>query len=418
MTTRPNTLRAAAALLGFLAAAAPAQPRPPVRPGIVAIDDQLAEHRLDGFEFVRAADGFTLTRDPLEPDRSADPRWIAAFGPTDPDAPPPLLRGGESSAVFVIELTDGQRLPALILPGSTDDTLTLDLISLGEVDLPLEAVRRVRSIDEPATRDHAGLDDLVRLRNGDRLTGFVATLGPSIIIETDLGERTVPLASVAEIVLANEPATSTAPLLWLDSGVIIAARSLAQPNPTSFEITPAEPIGARAGTWRLSRADLQGVLLEPDRWIALAGIEPTARRTLGDRRWLPPLIAGDPASVVLATPDLEIPGPMEVEWSLPPDAERFATRVTLPESARVWGDFEFVVLTRDARGGERELHRVRLHAEHPEAAVVADLRPPPGAPAPAALLLRVEAGQRGPIDDRAVLIRPIVLLGDPDEPQP
>ncbi|MFG0328172.1 MAG: hypothetical protein ACF8SC_13010 [Phycisphaerales bacterium JB037] len=418
MTTRMNTLRAAAALLGLVAAAATAQPRPPARPGIVAIDDQLTEHRLETFQFVRAAGGYTLTLDPLATDRSADPRWIAAFGPTDPDAPPPLLRGGESSAVFVVELTDGQRLPALILPSATDDTLTLDLIALGEVELPLEAVRRVRSIDEPATRDDAGLDDLVRLRNGDRLTGFVATLGPSIIIETDLGERTLPLESVAEIVLANEPATSTAPLLWLDSGVIIAARSLTQPNPTSFEITPAEPIGARAGTWRLSRADLQGVLLAPDRWIALAATEPTARRAMDDRRWLPPLIAGNPASAVLATPDLEIPGPMEVQWSLPPDAERFSTRITLPESARVWGDFEFVVLTRDARGGERELHRVRLHAGEPTAVVAADLRPPTGNPAPTTLLLRIEAGQRGPIDDRAVLTRPIVLRGAPDEPQP
>jgi hypothetical protein len=121
---------------------------------------------------------------------------------------------------------------------------------------------------------------------------------------------------------------------------------------------------------------------------------------------------------VLFAGDIELPGPIEVSWDLPRGATRMACRVALPAAGRAWADVVVRVLVRE--GGEaREVASVELSREKPGAVLNVDLGGGVLGAARAAgversLIVRVEAGEMGPIQDTVRLERGVVLL-DPEE---
>jgi hypothetical protein len=94
---------------------------------------------------------------------------------------------------------------------------------------------------------------------------------------------------------------------------------------------------------------------------------------------------------------------MRVEWTLPAGASKLGTIAELPPSARVWGDCEVIV---EAVSGARatELARAHLSGATPSAEISGSLS---GA---TKLRVTIDAGPSGPIQDRVVLRRPMILI--------
>jgi hypothetical protein len=125
----------------------------------------------------------------------------------------------------------------------------------------------------------------------------------------------------------------------------------------------------------------------------------TSRATLASPDRLPPLDA----------PDIELPGPMSVEWSLPAGAVRLAGWAEVPTESRLWAEFALVFEGVSAAGVATPLARESMSGTRP--LVEFNIAVP--SPAPARLRVTLEPGARGPIQDRAVLRRTLVLLNAP-----
>lgn len=112
--------------------------------------------------------------------------------------------------------------------------------------------------------------------------------------------------------------------------------------------------------------------------------------------------------------DIELPGPMLVEWSIPPAATRIAGWAELPRDCWTWGHCTVVLSLEPGAGASAarvELLRETLSSEHPTAEFSVAIEP---AAATAVRTIRVEvlSGERGPIQDR-VLLRRVLLMCKP-----
>jgi len=116
---------------------------------------------------------------------------------------------------------------------------------------------------------------------------------------------------------------------------------------------------------------------------------------------MPPIV-GDPIGAALGAPDIELPGPMSVTWTLPAGVTRVAGVAELPVSARAWGDCSVVMFD----GAGAQVWTTRLSGDAPSAPFNIDLS---GKDA-LTLTVRVEAGANGPIEDRVLLRRVLLLL--------
>ncbi|MCX5689237.1 MAG: hypothetical protein NTV94_05515, partial [Planctomycetota bacterium] len=124
------------------------------------------------------------------------------------------------------------------------------------------------------------------------------------------------------------------------------------------------------------------------------------------RRWVPPVVVGDAMSAALGAADVELPGPMSVLCDVP-GASRVSGMVELPESCRVWGDCEvFIEVMSGGAGVTKPLWHQRLNGAQPRVAF--NLMLP--ATSDAVLVVRVEAGENGPVMDKVVLRRPLLLM--------
>ncbi len=318
-----------------------------------------------------------------------------------------------------VELTDGRRLlGSLVQEEAGDDAVWWEVDGLGVVRVPLEEISRIVFADVRAPEDEPA-EDLVDLRNGDRTSGFVASIGERVVIETGGADIDLPLSYVAAIALANPAGTLEGTVAWLSSGAVIRVEGFG-PNEsgrvellTSGASYPTEAVhegDEEAAPARPSVAltDLWAVSFEADRLTPLASVPPADQQPSEGRRWTEPLRMEDPREALLGAPSMTFPGPMSVTWSLPDDAARFATSASLPPAMRLWGDCELVVSITTSEG-DAELFRARLHDDEPVAIVNVVL--PGRAEQRRELTITVEPGAYGPIQDRVVFERPLLLMG-------
>jgi hypothetical protein len=249
-----------------------------------------------------------------------------------------------------------------------------------------------------------GASDRVILRNGDTADGFVSEVGPTIRIERDGRESLIPSDRAAGILFANPPEEPRGLYAWHQRGSVVAILDPVLTPAGEFTARLAEdPTGAPAtGPWHEFRA----VLFDASRLRALAllpiaGVGPAPGAS---RRWTPPPQVGDAPDAPLFAADVELPGPMSVDWDLPQGAAHLAATAELPVAARTWGDCEVLVGVPE----QPALWRQRLRGEAPTASIRVAL--PPGA---ARLRVTVEPGENGPVQDRVILRRPIILVEPP-----
>ncbi len=361
--------------------------------------------------------------------------YLALIPPTEAPAKPASTAGprtGEGEAVTarawsVIDLTDGERFFGDVGPGAPGrDALRWVHPVLGPMEFKIDQVRRVR-LDMPPAGSWTkpvplapadSREDVVVFANGDRASGFVEGISGeprelSLAPKDKGAARSIDLGVVREVVFANPgqllPARAT--LVWLRDGSVIACRAIGttrlgevtlQPAMQDTEAAASEnaPETKTQGLLRLD--DLLGVAFEPALLAPLSGLPPVSQAPVGDRRWTKPIAIANADRAVLGAGDIERPGPLNVEWDLPPGASRLGATAELPRQMWTWGDCQVVV---SAVGSpQTELFRARLNADQPQARIAVALN---GAKR---LSIRVEAGQFGPIQDRVILRRPVLLV--------
>jgi hypothetical protein len=315
-----------------------------------------------------------------------------------------------SIALPALELVDGQRLTGNLGEAGEGDLFTWTHPRLGVLQLKLDDVQRLRVRElKPSQRIGSApeANDLLIFANGDRVEGFVEALADPLVITIGEAKREVPLDRVGEVVFANPPGAPAGAFVWLRDGSIIAARELRTTRVGELLITPRlvsdseSPEMHGAGSASVPLAELIGVNFDTGALMPLAAVTPERYEALGGRRWTPPVRVSEGGP--LGAGDIVFPGAMSVRWSIPEHITRFSALAELPREAWTWGDCELVVQV-ETGGAAKELVRQRLSGAAPSQRINTGLGAGPGR----TLIVRIEAGELGPIEDRVVLRRPLL----------
>lgn len=299
----------------------------------------------------------------------------------------------------VLRLVDGQSFPGMLSsePVEADRVRWAGRVG-GLLSVPLErvAAMQLRPVVMPLGD---GTSDVLLLTNGDRVEGFLASVGPAVTIEAGGKPTTIESSRVAAAVLANSAKPASGTWVWLASGAVcrVTALTLGQDGrgELTLEAGDGKAVSVEAG-------EVRAVVFDASSLRTLAQAKHQVTPSDADRPWTPPPAVGDPALALLGAADIELPGPMTVTWSLP-GAARIAGDVELPESSRLWGDCN-VTIEAIASGRVVPLWRHRLNEATPEASFNLEL---PGG-SDLEWRVRLEAGENGPIMDRVVLRRVLV----------
>jgi hypothetical protein len=318
----------------------------------------------------------------------------------EPTPPPPPAPKGR------LELTDGQVLPGTLTAGANGDSISWRSTLWGPMEVPLDVVAAV--VIQPdrfdaAMRGISPTQDAVLLANGDRLEGFVASLGSEVKLEQGDKLTNIPLARVDGVRLANPVRPAPGAWVWTADTAAAVSQITLTPGGT-YTIAGRIPGASSQPTATASAEEVLGVCFDAGVLRPLAELPMTAGplRDTSARRWTsPPVVT--PGLTPLGAADIELPGPMRVEWTLPPNATRFSATLELPPSARLWGDCEAVIESVGPSGNTAPLAREPLNQGRPVAHVNTPLN---GA---ARLRITIDPGPSGPIQDRVVVRRGLVL---------
>ena len=312
----------------------------------------------------------------------------------------------------MLQLVDGQSLPGVlrtVVPKDepADDSLHWLSRQMGEVVLPLDSLKlvvlRPTSGLEGATGANASTDDRVFLSNGDSLTGFVAGASTTVNVEVQGKVSSIEVSRVSAIAFANPTVKTGGMWVWLGSGTVCAAKRVRIAESGRGEIEVALP-NVEPRTVGVDVGDVRAVSFDVTRLKPLAACVMRVQPTAGSqRRWVPPVVVGDAMSAALGAADIELPGPMTVLCDVP-GASRVSGMVERPESCQVWGDCEVYIEVMSA-GVTKPLWHQRVNGAQPRLAF--NLMLP--ATSDAVLMIRVEAGENGPVMDKVVLRRPLLL---------
>lgn len=319
----------------------------------------------------------------------------------------------ERSPVRLITLTDGQAIRGSILESDLPEELALQLIAgksvHGEAHIPLEQVLRIQDQDA-ATPQVELRDDLLIAHNGDRFEGFIESIGPSVRMSLGNGsEIEIEAERLASMHIANDTQRV--------EGIYLTFSDREQLRVMGFEVSPSRSIRARVDTdslgladtgnneWRFDADSLTGlrVLDEQAEVLPLSTLEPIGVEPMGDRVWTqrPTVInenAGHPALM-----GLDLHSPVRISYALPGSATRFACVLEAPIER--WTDCVARVMA-VTPSGTRNLAEHRLNDKSPRAEL--NLQLPRNTET---LVIEIDPGEYGPIQDRVLMLRPRVLIG-------
>lgn len=325
----------------------------------------------------------------------------------------PARRTGDDdgSGAGVLELIDGQRYPgSLSATAAEGELVAWEHPVFGRMDIPIDRVARlVRDEGEIPSPDRAPDSDEIFLTNGDRLRGFLIELGQRVVFESETGVVDLDVSRVAGAVLSNPRERGARLLVWLSDGSIVEAeRVVGQAG--EQELLSVDPVLGGEGAYAITQ--FVGLAFDASMLVPLSAIPTSAHEPVGPRVYAPPVrthrspgsSASGAVGPALFAEDLLIDGPTRARWVLPEGSARFAMVASLLDGASVWADCELVV-----RLGDVELARERLNASSPSVAIGIDLPRDIGG---GELIITLEPGAHGAVDDRVVLRRPLVLIAD------
>lgn len=328
------------------------------------------------------------------------------------DASIPIGKRGRAALATsggLVELTDGQRFPGVraVAGATSEDALVWRHPRFGRLSLPIDRVLRalfspegLALLDVPGAAQ--GDRDLLLLSNGDAIAGFLVSVGDPIEIESDGQSVKAPAERVVALSVAAKREPMHGVVVWLDDGTVATLASIDAQSAESLTLRLEGGQEARYGL-----DSIEAVAFDATRIAPLGSIAPSSQAPVGERPAFEPareLRASPGRDAALDSPalgarDVLLPGPMRVTWTLPPGARRFAARAELPRDAWPWGDCEIVLSV-----GGAEAVRERLHMGRPTVDLSCETRG-------GEVTITVEPGNFGPINDRVILRRPIVLTG-------
>ncbi len=332
-----------------------------------------------------------------------------------------------------LDLTDSQRFVGSLVDGpesgrAAEAPVVVRHERLGTLSFPLDRVLRYSAtagrVPDLGGRALSATADTVLLANTDRLEGLVTRMGSSVWIETKASATTDPKApkagptqvETAQVVLVQlvNPRTRARSLrVDLADGTVVAVDALsAETRLGTLAIHPIDAPAARAASAdspasiTMDLGQLAAVVPDPSRLTPLSSLPIAAQAPAAGRAALAPARVMPDTNAPLSAADILLPAPMSVEWTLPAGAASLIGYAQMDDQSFAWGDCTAVVSIVSAGGTERELTRGRLNAESPTLTIAADLGKLSTGDR---LRVRTESGDRGPIQNRVVLRRMVVL---------
>lgn len=317
-----------------------------------------------------------------------------------------FLRPGASMRAVskrgTLHLVDGQVIPGSILSNSEPDSdmVVWNHAWLSRVEVPLDQIAAVLMTEE-TPMPQPGESDVVVLANGDRYDGFIIDIGDPVSIDVDQPDGstttvTIPLDRVAAIGLVSQRKPAVNPRVWFTDGSVLDVRRLHVGDDGFARLESTWSSGSDEIEMPFAR--IAGALFSPGAIQPLAGLR-VERITGPSTRYMIPAPATDDAEQTpLDLADITLHGALAATWRLPGGIRRFAAQATLPQHARVWGDFELVV---SVDGDER--FRARINQANPEVEVNIDTT------GGLELTIELTEGKYGSIQDELVLHRAMLL---------
>lgn len=377
---------------------------------------------------------------------------VVALAPTEWAASP----GGERAPIRTdepprpwLELVDGQRFSGAFVDSGTsaggskknaEEPVIWANPRLGALSVPLDLASRyvgdAHAVPHAVRRPISTVSDTVILANGDRVEGFIERLGATIVIAPAGGSSAkadgdgggVSEIAANQVVLANlvnERRELKGAAAWLEDGSLIGVQRADTDSENGVLTLTTHGFGKAAkpgagttggATASMPLADLRALVVDAARLTPLSSLPIAAQRGELDRAAFDPVrVDPDPLrNAPLGAAEILLPGPMLAEWTLPEgtDGERLmlSGAAQMDESCWAWGDCVVVFALVSDGSPEREIARGRLNAETSSLMVRADLSDAkPGD----RLRVRIEAGPRGPIQDRVTLRRFIFVSSGP-----
>lgn len=307
----------------------------------------------------------------------------------------------------LVELVDGTRLLGSLeqpIEGArAAESGIAHATAIGDVPFDLDHLSRiVFDATAEVTPIAPGDADVIELANGDRMEGLVATLWPLVVEDAADASKKTELTPdrVRQIVMSNKRRESGLSRVWLRDGSIVNVSSFVKGEGGSLA-GEAHVDGAQ-GVFRLSvGADrVLALVMSGTKLAALSEIPVSTYRPGAGRRWTPgPSVVGGAMGGALGG-DIELCGPLTAEWELPKGSARFSAGVELSPGARSLGACTLVV---EWRG--REIAKVALSDETPSGQIIAPLEGGEGK-----LVVRIESGIRGPVQNTVLLRQALVLV--------
>ncbi|MAY73218.1 MAG: hypothetical protein CMJ31_00565 [Phycisphaerae bacterium] len=344
---------------------------------------------------------------------------LGAILPVDPSAVLGPAGVVDDRPDAIIETVDGQRLwvELLTADASIDPPVVRARISTGAVvAIALERVSSIYTAESgetrPVTPDAEGFD-AVAFGNGDVVSGFVASIGHEVVIETDGGDIRAPIARVARLTLANLPAPPAPTLIATIDGVIMAADALSgSPGRMIVSLADAsvKPLRSEGAPREIgiSVERLAGIVRgsSAGRLVPLGAGGPPTYEAAAGRRWTEAPVMPEGRAYLAGLGPITLRGPMSATWTTPEGATRFATELRLDRGP--WASCEVTFVATVANGAEVELWTSALASGSTRTADV-NVALPRGT---VSITARIDAGAFGPVQDGVALEAARLLVGD------
>lgn len=323
----------------------------------------------------------------------------------------------EPSQMRLIRLVDGQIVHGRIFESHDADIIHADLYSSstmrGVASISLERIVEIapdRAARTNPMTDNARLEsDSITMINGDVLSGFIESVGPTTMIDTGRGVVDIDFDRTSVISLSN-PVESV-------PGVYISTIDHLVLRASSFDFDFQHPLrvqidGPSLGletdardVWIMDPNSAIGVFVHraTDKIVSLSSIQPESVEPTGNRDWtqFPTVIASHLSTPVLSTIDLH--APVKVVYEVPSGTTRFACQLSAP--INTWTDCIATITAIGYDGSRTELHSSRLNADHATVEINTRLDNECRH-----LEFRIDPGEYGPIQDRVLIVNPRLFV--------
>jgi len=269
---------------------------------------------------------------------------------------------------------------------------------LGMVTVPLDQTALIQ-FEPQASNLQAAESDVLLLRNGDRLGGFVKSVGAEVEMEVEGTSQPIPVERIAGIALVHAAQNGGPIRVWLDDGSVLDAARIDGGFAGGFALRGLTLVAGKSNL-PLMPDDIAGVALKPSSLRSLAVQSPrveASTATALPRVHREPPTVGDARAAPLSAAAITLRGPIRLIYEVPEGFTTLSATAEIPQAMRRWGDVVLVL-----RQGERELLRQPMSARNPTCAIALPV-------VQGVLEIEIEEGAHGPVGDTVILARPLLI---------